>query len=66
MLMLGSQNIYTINKSDIYDTYEDSHFSKKDHEEKLLQGIQPANNLKAWVGAKKVDGPAITVTTQEL
>ena len=31
----------------------------------LLQGIQPANGLKARVGAKKTDGMALTLTTQE-
>lgn len=65
MLMLGSQDIYTTNKAEIYDTHEDSYFSKKDREEKLLQGIQPANNLKAQVSAKTIAGAAITFTTQE-
>ena len=31
----------------------------------LLQGIQPANGLKARVGAKKTDGMALTLATQE-
>ena len=66
VLLLGSQKIYTINKSDIYGKYKDSYFSKKKREKKLLQGIQPANSLKAQVGVEKVDGPAITVTTQQL
>ena len=63
--MLGSKDIDTINNSDIYDTYMDLYLSEKEHEEKLLQGIQPANGLKARVGAKKLDGTALTVTTQE-
>ena len=31
----------------------------------MLQGIPSSNDLKARVGAKKVDGTALTVTTQE-
>ena len=41
------------------------YLSEKEREEKLLQGIQSANGLKARVGAKKVDGTALAVTTQE-
>ena len=63
--MLGSKDIDTINNSDIYDTYKDLYLSEKEPEEKLLQGIQSANGLKARVGAKKSDGTALTVTTQE-
>ena len=51
--MLGSKEIDTINNSDIYDMYKDLYLSEKEREKKLLQGIQPANGLKAWVGAKK-------------
>ena len=65
VLMLGSKDIDTINNSDIYDTYKDLYLSEKEREEKLLQGIQLANGLKARVGAKKADGTALTVTTQE-
>ena len=65
-LILSSKGgIETINNSDIYDTYKDLYLSKKEREEKLLQGIQTPNGLKARVGAKKVDGTALTVTTQE-
>ena len=32
----------------------------------LLQGIQSVNGLKAWVGAKKADGTALTVTTLKM
>ena len=64
-LILGSTEIDTINNSDIYDTYKDLYLSKKEREEKLLQGIQSANGLKAQVGAKKADGTALTLTTQE-
>ena len=65
VLMLGSKDIDTINNSDIFDTYKDLYLSEKEREEKLLQGIQSANGLKAWVGAKKSEGTALTVTTQE-
>ena len=63
--MLGSKEIDTVNNSDIYDTYKDLYLSGKEHEGKLLQGIQSANGLKARLGAKKADGSAFTVTTQE-
>ena len=63
--MLGSTDIDTINKSDIYDTYKDLYLSEKEREEKLFQGIQSANGLKAQVGAKKADGTALTLTTQK-
>ena len=65
VLMLGSKEIDTINNSDIYDIYKDLYLSKKEPEEKLLQGIQSVNRLRARVGAKKSDGTALTVTTQE-
>ena len=39
--------------------------SEKEREEKLIQGIQSANDLKARVGAKKADGTALTVKTQQ-
>ena len=51
--MLGWKDIDTINNSDIYDTYKDLYLSEKEREEKLLQGIQSANGLKARVGEKK-------------
>ena len=38
---------------------------QKKREEKLLQGIQSANGLKARSGGKKSDGTALTFTTQE-
>ena len=70
--MLGSKNIYTIYltrdnvlNSDIYDSHKDLYLSKKEREEKLLQGIRSVSSLKACVGAKKVDVMALTVTTQE-
>ena len=65
VLMLGSKDIDTINNSGTYDTYKDLYLSKKEREDKLLQGIQPANGLKAPVVAKKADGTALTMTTQE-
>ena len=64
MLILSSKDINTIINLNIYDTYKDLYLSKKEREEKLLQGIQSANGLKAWIGAKKSDGTAPTVTTQ--
>ena len=63
VLMLGSKDIDAINNSDIYGTYKGLYPSKKECEEKLLQGIQSVNSLKARVGAKKADGTALTVTT---
>ena len=53
ILMLVSTDINTINNSDIYDTYKDLYLSEKEREEKLLQGMQSANGLKARLGAKK-------------
>ena len=52
VLMLGSKDIGTINNSDNYDTYKDLYLSEKEREERLLQGVQPANVLKARVGAE--------------
>ena len=63
--MLGSMDTNTINNSDIYDTYKDLYLSETEREEKLLQGIQSANGLKARLGGKKSDGTALTLTTQE-
>ena len=63
--MLGLKEIDTINSSDIYDTYKDLYLSKKEREEKFLQGIQSVNCLKTRVGAKKADGTALTASTQE-
>ena len=63
--MLGSKEIETINNSDIYDTYKDLYLSKKEREEKLLQGIRSSNGLNARVVAKKADGMALAMITQE-
>ena len=52
VLMLGSKDIGTINNSDNYDAYKDLYLSEKEREERLLQGIPPANWLKARVGAE--------------
>ena len=65
VVMLGSTEIETINSSDIYDTYKDLYLSEREREEKLLQGIQSANGLKARLGAKKMDATVLTLTTQE-
>ena len=59
VLMLGSKDIDMINNSDIYNTYKDLYLSEKEREEKLLQGIQLANGLKARVGVKKSDGTVL-------
>ena len=64
-LILGLEAIDTINNSDIYDTYKDLFLSEKERKDKILQGIQSPNGLKARVGAKKTHGTALTVTTQE-
>ena len=63
--MLGSKDIDTNNKLDFYNTYKDLYIGEKEHDEKLLQGIQSASGLKAWVGAKKADVTALIVTIQE-
>ena len=65
VLMLGSKEIDTINNVDVFDTYKDLYLSVKERKEKLLQGIQSANGLKARVGAKKADATALTITTKE-
>ena len=39
--------------------------SEKEREEKLIQAMQSANALKTRVSAKKADGTALVVTTQE-
>ena len=65
VFMPGSNKIDTINNSNIYDMYKDLALSEKEREKKLLQGLQSANGLNARVGAKKSDGTALTVTTQE-
>ena len=65
MLRLGSNKIDIINNSCIYDAYKDLYLRKKKCEERLLLGIQSANGLKAWLGAKKLDGTGLTLTTQE-
>ena len=64
-LILGSKEIETVNNSHICDTYKDLYLNKKERKEKLLQGIQSANGLKARLGAKKTDGTAMTVATEE-
>ena len=57
--------VQKVNNSDIYDRYKDLYLSKKEREEKLLQSIKPYNGLKVRMGAKKADGTALVVTTQE-
>ena len=64
-LILGSKEIETVNNSHICDTYKDLYLNKKERKEKLLQGIQSANGLKARLGAKKTDVTAMTVATEE-
>ena len=65
MLKLGLKEIDIINKVCIYDVYKDLHLSEKERKERLLQGMQQANGLKARLDAKKSDGIALTLTTQE-
>ena len=65
MLKLGLKDVDTINNSDNYDTYKNLYLSGKEGEKKLLQGMQPAKGLKALLGAKKANGTALTLTTQE-
>ena len=65
VLRLGSKEIDVINNSCIYDAYKDLYLSEKEREERLLQGIEPANRLKARLGVKKSDGTTLTLATQE-
>ena len=65
VLRLGSKEIDVINNACIYDAYKDLYLSEKEREERLLQGIQVINGLKARLSAKKPDGTALTLTTQE-
>ena len=65
MLRFGSKEIDVINNSCIYDAYKDLYLSEKERDESLLQGVQPANGLKARLDAKKSDGAALTLATQE-
>ena len=46
VLVLGSKEIDTIINADIFDAYKDLYLSKKECEDKLLQGVQSANGLK--------------------
>ena len=65
VLRLGSKEIDVINNACIYDAYKDLYLSEKEREERILQGIQLANGLKARLGSTKSDGTALTLTTQE-
>ena len=65
VFMLGSTDIDMNNNSDTYETDKDLYLSEKEREEKLLQGIQSANGLKARLGGKKADGTALILTTQK-
>ena len=65
VLQLGSKDTDLIDNSDIYSTYKDLYLSEKEHEERLLQGTQPANGLKACFGGKKADGTALALAIQE-
>ena len=65
VLMLDLKETDMIVSSDIYDTYRDLYLSEREHEGKLLKGIQSANGIKASVGVKKADGTVRTVATQE-
>ena len=63
VLKLSSKDIDTIDNLDVYGTYKDLYMSKKEREERLLQGRHSVKGLKARVGAKKADGTALTITT---
>ena len=65
VLVLGSKEIGTIINADIFDAYKDLYLSKKECEDKLLQGVQSANGLKLVEVKKKADDTAITITTNE-
>ena len=65
MFRLGSKEIDVINNASVFDAYKNLYLSKKKREERILQGIQLANGLKALLGAKNSDGTALTLTTQE-
>ena len=65
MLRLRSKKIDVISNSCIYDAYNELCLNEKESEERVLQGIQPANGLKVRLGAKKSDGTALALTTQE-
>ena len=62
VLKLSSKDIDTID-SDVCGTYKDLFMSKKEREERLLQGSHSVNGLKARVGAKKADTTALTIRT---
>ena len=63
VLKLSSKGIGTIDNSDVCGTYKDLFMSKKEREERLLQGSHSVNGLKARVGAKKADSTALTIRT---
>ena len=65
VLNLGSKEIESINNSNIFDTYKDLYLSKKDREDRILQGIQSSNGLKGRLGSTKSDGTALTLTATE-
>ena len=66
VLKLGSKNIDTIDNSDVYHTYKDLYMSEKEREERLLQDIQSVNGSKPPLGAKKADGPALTIQPRKI
>ena len=65
VLNLGSKEIESINNSNIFDTYNDLYLSKKDRQDRILQGIQSSNGLKGRLGSTKSDGTALTLTATE-
>ena len=62
---MDRKEIDAINNADIYNTYKNLYLSQKEREEKLLQGIQSANDLTACAGAKKGNGTTLTLITKE-
>ena len=64
-LSLGSTELEVIKNCDIFDMYKDLYLVKKQRQNMQLQGIQPENDLKARVSAKKADGTDLTLYTAE-
>ena len=65
VLTLGSKDIESINHCDKFDTFKDLYLTKDQREDRVLQGIQSVQGLKARVGATKSDGTAITFNGEE-
>ena len=64
-LSIGSNEVESIDNSDIFDVYKDPYLKKKKRENLLLKGIEAENGLKAKLGAKKADGTDPKLTCEE-